>query len=197
MNPPSALHHVTLSILLSLALVAPAYATPPAKDALNIQINTLPTLSKVEGRPDVKTSIGLPSIPAVFSGGVINVDLGLDTRRSKEAPGVKVNLPKDLKGAADGALKGNLKATLTTPEITFKLPVLGAITIPKLEGETLKIDVTSSPGVATIKISNKNIPKLPLASGRASAWEEVTNLGSGEAYYYNRFSGESQYDYPL
>jgi hypothetical protein len=72
----------------------------------------------------------------------------------------------------------------------------------------IDVDVAADKaGVAKARISSGLIPKLPfrnLASsavgsptgGKESAWNMVTNMGSGETYYYNEKTGATQYVRP-
>merc|ERR1712154_120214 len=69
----------------------------------------------------------------------------------------------------------------------------------------LDVDVAAEEnGVAIIRVASPLIPKLPfknLATGMPngksdSEWNKITNLSSGEAYYYNEKTGVSQFERP-
>lgn len=78
----------------------------------------------------------------------------------------------------------------------------------KILSTHLDVDVAANePGVAKIRVTSNLIPKLPftnLASsavgsptgGKESAWNVVTNLGSGESYYFNAKTGATQLERP-
>jgi hypothetical protein len=71
----------------------------------------------------------------------------------------------------------------------------------------LDVDVVAEePGVAKVRVASDLIPQLPfknLASsksavkgGKESSWSIVTNLGTGESYYFNSKTGATQFEKP-
>jgi len=78
----------------------------------------------------------------------------------------------------------------------------------------LDVDVAADQaGVAKIRVASNLIPPLPFKNvassssgatsglavkggGKESPWNKVTNMGSGETYYYNEKSGLTQYEVP-
>ena len=50
-------------------------------------------------------------------------------------------------------------------------------------------------GVASVNFKSALIPKWPFGRSK-SDWNRVTNLGTGEIYYFNQVSGVAQYEEP-
>jgi hypothetical protein len=175
-----------LSLLLSTTpLPATAANLGPASSgseaAAQISLNTLPPGSiSVQIRD-------LPVIGQLVSGTYTKVPDG-----SIAKPSVTITSPKDIVKA--------LQSIVTAGHLEFD--VKGILTTH------LNVDVASDePGVAKIRVASNLIPKLPfrnLASGTAgsitggkeSMWNVVTNMGSGESYYYNEKSGLTQFERP-
>ena len=187
-----------LATAMAFAVNSPeAFAASSKKDALGIELNTLPSISK-EG---LKTSVKIPGakIPGVkipvFSGGVADIGVKFD-KKNKGPTDIGVKLPGDLKGAADGALKGDLALVVKSPAMSFNVPLLGKLSIPAINNERFDIDITTSAGRAVIEVKNDNIPALPFPGKKSSQWQAISNLGNGETYYYNTKTGATQYEYP-
>jgi hypothetical protein len=167
-----------LSLLLSTAPL-PAAATSEA--AAQISLNTLPPGS-------ISVQIGdLPVIGRLVSGTYTKVPDG-----SIAKPSITITSPTDkVKAIQSIATGGHLE-----------FDVKGIIQTH------LDVDVAADEaGVAKIRVASGLIPKLPfrnLASstagsptgGKESMWNVVTNMGSGESYYYNEKSGLTQYERP-
>jgi hypothetical protein len=175
-----------LSLLLSTTpLPATAANLRPASTgseaAAQISLNTLPPGSiSVQIRD-------LPVIGDLVSGTYTKVPDG-----SIAKPSVTITSPKDIVQA--------LQSIVTAGHLEFD--VKGILTTH------LNVDVAvDQPGVAKIRVASNLIPKLPfrnLASGTAgsitggkeSMWNVVTNMGSGESYYYNEKTGLTQFERP-
>ena len=181
-----------LAAALAFSVNSPeAFAASAKKDALGIELNTLPSISK-EG---LKTSVKIPGVAPVFSGGLADIGVKFDSK-SKCAGDIGVKLPGDLKGAADGALKGDLALVVKSPALAFNLPLLGKLSLPALDNERFDIDIFTSAGRAVIEVKNDNIPALPFPGKKSSPWQAISNLGNGETYYFNTKTGVTQYEYP-
>jgi hypothetical protein len=185
--PPSNTRHIQTSAAAATAALSLLLSTTPlpaaasSEAAAQISLNTLPPGSiSVQIRD-------LPVIGALASGTYTKVPDG-----SIPKPSVTITSPTDkvkaLKSIATaGHLEFDIKGILTTH---------------------LDVDVAADePGVAKIRVASSLIPKLPfrnLASGTAgsmtggkeSRWNVVTNMGSGESYYYNERTGLTQYERP-
>jgi hypothetical protein len=175
-----------LSLLLSTTpLPATAANLRPAstnsEGAAQISLNTLPPGSiSVQIRD-------LPVIGDLVSGTYTKVPDG-----SIAKPSVTITSPKDIVKA--------LQSIVTAGHLEFD--VKGIITTH------LNVDVASDePGVAKIRVASNLIPKLPfrnlasgtagsITGGRESMWNVVTNMGSGESYYYNERTGLTQFERP-
>jgi hypothetical protein len=148
--------------------------------AAHISLNSIPPTS-------VKVAIkDLPVIGNLISGTYTKVD---DSTVSN--PSVSITSPSD-KVAAIKAIAG---------EGHLEFDIDGVI------NTHLDVDIaTDKAGLATIKVASPLIPKLPFrnaaggtvlpASGKPSDWYRVSNLGSGDTYYYNEKTDTSQLEPP-
>jgi hypothetical protein len=176
-----------LSLILSTTpLPANAANLRPAANtgseaAAQISLNTLPPGSiSVQIRD-------LPVIGDLVSGTYTKVPDG-----SIAKPSVTITSPKDIVKA--------LQSIVTAGHLEFD--VHGILTTH------LNVDVASDEaGVAKIRVASNLIPKLPfrnlasgtagsITGGRESMWNVVTNMGSGESYYYNEKTGLTQFERP-
>ena len=169
--------------LASTILLGAAPAALASNTAAQISLNTIPPTSI---RVDISD---LPVIGNVLSGTYTKVaDLGKSTGQSS----ITISSPKDkVKAVQDIATGGHLE-----------FDVNGALKTH------LDVDISADePGVAKIRVASNLIPKLPFKNmasasqssptgGKPSAWNMVTNMGSGESYYYNEKSGVTQYERP-
>lgn len=72
---------------------------------------------------DIKTSVKIPGVAPVFSGGLANLDVEFNSATKAKGPGdINIKLPGDLKGAADGALKGRASLVVKSPDLILSLP---------------------------------------------------------------------------
>jgi hypothetical protein len=169
-------------LLLSTPLPANAAAAAPVTStAAQISLRQLPPGSiSVQIRD-------LPVIGDLVSGTYTKVPDG-----SIAKPSVTITSPTDKVKA--------LQSIVTAGHLEFD--------VKGLLNTHLDVDVASDePGVAKIRVASNLIPKLPfrnLASGTAgsttggkeSMWNVITNMGSGESYYYNEKTGLTQYERP-
>lgn len=168
-----------LTVLLTAPL--PAFANTAAQ----VSLDKLPPT-------DVSIQIqDLPVIGKLLSGTYTKVPdeaAALLLKSTDNRPSIVIKSPEDkVKAIKDIASGGHLEFDVTGKIATH-----------------LDIDVAADqPGVAMIRVSSKLIPKLPfhnLASsafasttgGKESEWNVVTNLGSGESYYFNMKTGVTQ-----
>jgi hypothetical protein len=170
-----------LASTLFLGASSPALASDTAAQ---ISLNTIPPTSI---RVDIAD---LPVIGNVLSGTYTKVaDL---SKSSASSNSITITSPKDkVRAVQDIATSGHLEFDVNGVVKTH-----------------LDVDIaTDEAGVAKIRVASNLIPKLPfqnLASasqtsptgGKPSAWNMVTNMGSGESYYYNEKTGVTQYERP-
>lgn len=166
-----------LSVLLSTGTL-PAVASDTAAQ---ISLDRLPPTS-------ISIQIGdLPVIGSLISGTYSKVPDG-----SIANPSIVVTSPKDkVKAISTIATGGHLEF-----DVGGKLST------------HLDVDIAADEaGVAKVVVKSNLIPKLPFKNmassaigtptgGKESQWNIVTNLGSGESYYYNVKSGVTQYARP-
>jgi hypothetical protein len=179
-----------LAAAIAFSVNSPAAFAAAKKDALGIEVNSLPPISK-----DLKASVGIPGVKPVFGGAMVDLEAKVDLKK-KGSGDIALKLPGDLKGAANGALKGHVAAVLKTPPLNVAVPVLGKISVPALNNERFDIDISTTAGRAVIEVKNDLIPAIPFPGKKKSDWQAVQNLGSGETYFYNTKTGVSQYEYP-
>lgn len=165
-------------VLWTSVALLPASASDTAAQ---ISLDRLPPTS-------ISIQIGdLPVVGSLLSGTYTKVPDG-----SVANPSVTIKSPKDeVKAISSIATGGHLE-----------FDVAGKISTH------LDVDIAADePGTAKIIVKSNLVPKLPfknLASstigqptgGRESQWNIVTNLGSGEAYYYNAKTGVTQLGRP-
>lgn len=172
----SAAATAALSVLLSTG--APAFASDTAAQ---ITLDQIPPSS-------INVEIGdLPIIGNILSGTYTKVP----DNSFKGKPAVTIKSPSDkVKAIKDIASGGH-----------FEFDVGGKIKTH------LDVDVAADePGVARVRVASNLIPSLPyrnLASskgsptgGKESEWNIVTNLGSGDSYYFNMKTGVTQLERP-
>jgi hypothetical protein len=167
---------VVMSLLFSMT--DPAFAS--SKDAAQISLESLPPAT-------ISVQIGdLPIIGSLLSGTYTKVPDG--TIGGK--PSVVIKSPADKISA--------IKAFVGGGHLEFD--------VKGLINTHLDLDVGAvEPGVAKVRIASNLIPVLPFKneatlsskpSGKATPWAVVTNMGSGESYFYNEDTGVSQYERP-
>ena len=61
----------------------------------------------------------------------------------------------------------------------------------------LDVDVNLLPGKAIAEIRSPAIPGIKLPGKKVSDWNMVVNMGSGEAYYFNKKTGTTTYEAPF
>jgi len=164
----------------SLAFVlagSPLSSDATSDTAAQISLNSLPPNAvKVEGVPIV--------------GGTYTKVYDSDV----PSPGLVINLPKDKIGALKSLLGGHLEVDV------------GGVLAAHAD-----VDLASEAGVLTAKVYNPLIPKLPFknsasgdggdsgggkATGKASDWSSVTNLGDGDVYYFNAKTSVTTFEKP-
>ena len=167
---------IGLSVILSTA--EPALAT--SSTAAQISLDTLPPST-------ISLQIGdLPVVGGLLSGTYARVDASSVTGK----PSVVIKSPKDKIGAIKNAATGG----------HLEFDVSGIISTH------LDVDIGApEAGVAKVRVASNLIPPLPFKnaatmsdapSGKKTSWNVVTNLGSGESYYYNEETGVSQREKP-
>ena len=145
-----------------------------------ISLNSIPPTSIFV---DIKD---LPVIGNIVSGTYTKVDDG-----SIASPSVTIRSPKDKVSA--------IKDVATGGHLEFD--------VNGLVKTHLDVDIAANEaGVATVKIASPVIPQLPFkntasgdviaATGKKSDWYKVTNMGSGESYYFNEKTDEVQEGMP-
>lgn len=176
-KPSVAAKAVATAALGVLLATEPASAT--SKMAAQIQLNSIPPTS-------VEVNIrDLPLIGDVLSGTYTRVP------EPVKNPSVSISSPKDKIGA--------IKAAATNGHLEFD--VSGVL------GTHLDIDLAAEEaGVARVRVESNLIPQLPFknlaassplkSTGKDSDWFTVTNMGSGESYYYNEKTGDTTFQKP-
>ncbi|OEU15935.1 hypothetical protein FRACYDRAFT_218483 [Fragilariopsis cylindrus CCMP1102] len=168
----------TLAVLLTVGtpfLAAPAFAASTGSStAAQIFVDQIPPTT---------ISIEINDLPIAYK---------YMTDGESNAPSVVIKSPKDkvkaIKEAAGGHIEVDIagKAGLKTH---------------------LDVDVAADEaGVARVRIASDLIPPLPfknlasssssLNGGKESIWQSVTNMGSGESYYFNTKTGLTQFEKP-
>lgn len=171
-----------LAVLLSVG--TPAFAADGG--AAQIMIDQIPPST-------VSIQVGdIPVVGSIISGTYSK----LDAKAAKELtspPSVVISSPKDKFKA--------LKAATTGGHLEFD--VGGKVGLKT----HLDVDVAADEaGVARVRVASDLIPPLPFKNiasasysekgGKQSEWSVVTNLGSGESYYYNSNTGATQFEKP-
>lgn len=145
-----------------------------------ISLNSIPPTSV---QVDIKD---LPVIGNILSGTYTKVDDG-----SIASPSVTIRSPKDKVSA--------IKAVATGGHLEFDIN--GLLTTH------LDVDIAADKaGVATVKIASPLIPQLPFqnaaskdviaVTGKKSDWYKVTNMGTGESYFFNEKTDKTQEQMP-
>jgi hypothetical protein len=145
-----------------------------------ISLNSIPPTSV---QLDIKD---LPVIGNILSGTYTKVE-----DKSITSPSVSIKSPKDkISAIKDVATGGHLE-----------------FDVDGILKTHLDIDIaTDKAGVATVKVTSPLIPKLPFkntasndgiaVSGKQSDWFKVTNMGTGECYYFNGKTEKTQAEIP-
>lgn len=169
----------TAALTAVLATTTPALASPTAAQ---ISVDSIPPTT-------ISVQIGdLPVIGSLLSGTYTKVD----AKTSAPPPSVIIKSPTDkVKAIQTLASSGHLEFDI------------GGKTGLKTH---LDVDVAADEaGVANVRVTSNLIPKLPFKNsastaiakgGRESQWNIVTNLGSGESYYFNTKTSETTFDKP-
>ena len=175
----------TLAVLLTVgAPVEPAYAADSG-GALQIQVDQIPPANIGLNVKDI------PVVGSIVSGTYTKLDAKA-VKELKSPPSVVISSPTDKFKA--------LKAATT--EGHLEVDIGGKVGL----STHLDVDIAAEAGVAKIRVASPLIPPLPfknLASaegktgGPESEWNVVTNMGSGESYYFNTKTGTTQYEKPV
>jgi hypothetical protein len=176
------------SALLSISLVAsplPAQATSNA--AAQISLDSLPPTS---------ISIQIQDLPVV--GNLLSGTYSKVADGSIAKPSVVIKSPKDkIKAISSLATAGHIEFDINGSFLNTHLDV----------------DVAADEaGTANVVIRSNLIPQLPFKNaasskttsstiigkngGKESSWNIVTNMGSGESYYFNAKTGDTQFERP-
>ncbi|VEU41156.1 unnamed protein product [Pseudo-nitzschia multistriata] len=182
---PAATAATTLAVLLTLGTpLEPAFAaSKESPTAGRITINQIPPKTvRIEARD-------LPVVGKLVSGTYARVD------ESSVAgpPSVIVSSPRDTIGA--------IKKATTGGHVEFD--VGGSVGLRT----HLDVDIAAEKsGVASVRVASDLIPQLPFRNAasslygqpgrKESQWNIVTNMGSGESYYFNTKTGVTQYEQP-
>lgn len=155
---------------LSTAVILSAPAAYASPTAAQVSLDNLPPSS-------IEVQISdLPVIGKLVSGTYTKVSDG-----SVKSPSVKIRSPADKVSA--------IKAFATSGHLEFD--VSGFI------ATHLDVDVAlTEPGVAQIRVKSPLIPSIPFKNAFSSPWKMVTDMGTGEVYYFNEASGKTQFDKP-
>ena len=170
-NPvtPNAWNSMTSSVLAFAANFAPKELRQTSDRAARVSVNRLPPQSFQVDLTDV------PVIGKPLSGTYAKVKS--DAIRE---PSIIIASPKDKVGA--------LETAADTGNLQFGLQ--------RLLSTVLDIQFQpNQPGVAPVEVKSPLIPKWPFGN-RRSAWNKVTNMGNGQAYYFNEKTGETQTEDP-
>lgn len=182
-NPEAAT--VAATVALSFALM---FGNPMASFASDkaAQIS-------LQSIPPATVSIQIADLPVVgnlISGVYTKVS---DKPSSDTKPSVVIKSPKDKVGAIAALAKGGHLEFDVTGKISTHLD----IDVAADEAGTLKV-LVQSPLIP--KLPFKNLASTafssPIVGGKESAWNIVTNLGTGESYYYNLKTGVTQIQRP-
>jgi len=165
--------------LTAMLASEPAYAT--SSTAAQISLNSLPPST---------ISVQVKEIPVI--GNLVSGTYAKVADGSVKNPSITIKLPSDkikaLKNVASGGhLEVDVNGVLSTH---------------------LDVDVAADEaGVAKIQVASNLIPKLPFKNsasasyapvgGKESEWSVVTNLGSGESYYFNEKTSLTQFEKPI
>jgi hypothetical protein len=176
------------SALLSISLVAsplPAQATSNA--AAQISLDSLPPTS---------ISIQIQDLPVV--GNLLSGTYSKVADGSIAKPSVVIKSPKDkIKAISSLATAGHIEFDINGSFLNTHLDV----------------DVAADEaGTANVVVRSNLIPQLPFKNaasskttsstiigkngGKESSWNIVTNMGSGESYYFNAKTGDTQFERP-
>jgi hypothetical protein len=164
-----------------LTTTAPALASPTAAQ---ISVDSIPPTT-------ISVQIGdLPVVGSLLSGTYTKVDA---KTAASTPPSVIIKSPTDkVKAIQTAATSGHLE-----------FDIAGKTGIKT----HLDVDVAADEaGVANVRVASDLIPKLPFKNaasgsatfkgGKESQWSMVTNLGTGESYYFNEKTGETTYTKP-
>jgi hypothetical protein len=130
----------------------------------------------------------LPVVGSLLSGSYSKLpDSIVEVSNSKNPPSVIIKSPVDkVKAIASIVKNGHLE-----------------FDIHGLIENHVDVDISAEKaGVMTVRVASDLIPKLPFTNvvavtgGKESPWNSVTNMGSGEVYYYNEKTGVTQYTKP-
>lgn len=184
-DPPSTLQSTIASLSVAAALIfAPADAALAASPtAAQISLNSIPPTS-------IRVEIqDLPVIGSLLSGTYTKIDDTASSKTSNTKESVVIRSPSDkVKAIAAAATAGHLEF-----DISGKL----------VGNQHVDVDIAADQaGTAQVTIQSPLIPRLPFSQKdkqqpkKESAWNVVTNLGSGESYYFNAKTGVTQLDRP-
>ena len=87
-------------------------------------------------------------------------------------------------------------ATARTTIVNLPAPI-GTQKLPAVGPARLDVDVNLLPGKAIAEIRSPAIPGIKLPGKKVSDWNMVVNMGSGEAYYFNKKTGTTTYEAPF
>lgn len=173
---PKAAAAAAMALSLVLGMSEPAMAS--SKTAAQINLGSLPPTT---------VSIQIQDLPVVgnlISGTYTKVD------KMEGTPSVVIKSPTDKISA--------VKSIVTGGHLEFD--------VSGLLNTHLDVDVgADEAGVAKVRVASNLIPALPFhnaatmttpPSGKATPWSSVTNLGTGDTYFYNEDTGVSQNERP-
>lgn len=177
---PKPLREAVVGAAVSAAVLTSSFPALASDTAAQITLKNIPPTS-------ISIQIGdLPVVGNLVSGTYTKVPDG-----SVGKPSIVIQSPKDkVKAIAAAATGGHLE-----------FDVAGVL------NTHIDVDVAAEQaGTAKVVAQSSLIPKLPFQNmasksgyptgGKESPWNIVTNMGSGESYYYNEKTGVTQYQRP-
>jgi hypothetical protein len=180
-------NHIT-TMVTAMSLLFSVAMTPDAAIASDRAAQV--SLDKI---PPTTISIQIQDLPVIG-----NVLSGYYTKVDKAAfkgiePSIVIQSPKDKIGAISAIAKGGHLEF----DVNGKLSTHLDVDVAADEAGKLKVLVQSN---LIPKLPFKNMASsaftTPIVNGKESPWNIVTNLGTGESYYYNAKSGVTQYERP-
>lgn len=204
---------------LSVLAIATAYSTVPQQVQKPGQSNGMKTIASAAATAALAFVLASSPSPSLADASATAAHISLNSIPPTSVKVAVSDLPV-IGNLISGTYTKVADSTVTNPSVSITSPSDKVSAIKAIAGNGhlefdvdgvinthLDVDIaTDKAGVATVRVASPLIPKLPFrnaaggtvlpTTGKQSDWYKVTNMGTGDSYFYNEKMDISQLEMP-